>query len=70
MTNNLKIIPLFDRFNLSSFYKKKTHLTLYQVHIYSLTARLSCKTNTRFLFDIFYIFGFLKKNLATCTALG
>ncbi len=47
--------------NQSSFYKKNTHLTLYQLHIYSLTASFSCKTNTRFLFSIFYILVFLKK---------
>ncbi len=48
--------------NLSSFYlKKHKHLTLYQLHTYSLTASFSCKTNTRFLFSIFYILVFLKK---------
>ncbi len=50
--------------------KKHTHLTFYQLHIYSLTASFSCKTNTRFLFYIFYILVFIKKKLPTCTALG
>ncbi len=45
--------------NRSSFYlKKHKHLTLYQLHIYSLTASFSCKTNTRSLFSIFYILVF------------
>ncbi len=55
---------------LSSFYIKNTHLNIYQLHIYSLTASFSC---TKFLFSIFYILLFIKKNkkiLPTCTALG
>ncbi len=52
------------------FKNTHTHLTLYQLHIYSLTASFSCKTNTRFLFSIFYILVFIKKKLPTCTALG
>ncbi len=60
--------------NLSSIYlKKHTHLTLYQLHNYSLTASFSCKTNTKF--SIFYKLVFLtkkynKKNLPTFTALS
>ncbi len=60
--------------------KKNTHLTLYQLHIYSLTASLSWKINTsflfsilstcflkknKFLFSIFYLLVFLKKK-KTC----
>ncbi len=59
---------LYSNFVLSnlSFYLNThththTHLTIYQLHIYSLTASFSCKTNTRFLFSIFYILVFLKK---------
>ncbi len=46
-----------------SFYLKKKlkHLTLYQLHIYSLTASFSCKTNTKY--NVVYILhtSFLKK---------
>ncbi len=49
---------------------KRTHLTLYQLHIYSLTAILSWKTNTSFVFFLVYILVSLKKHLAICTALG
>ncbi len=31
-------------------------LTLYQLHFYSLTASFSCKTNTKFLFSIFFFY--------------
>ncbi len=56
--------------NILFIKKKQTHLTLYQLHIYSLTASFSCKTNTKVLFSIFYILVFFKKKLHTCTALG
>ncbi len=54
LTLALSIIILF----YLCFYFKNTHLTLYQMHIYSLTASFSCKTNSRFIF--FYILVFLK----------
>ncbi len=61
-SNSSSLYSNFILSNLSSFYlKKHTHLTLYQLQIYSLTASFSCKTNTRFLFSIFYILVFLIK---------
>ncbi len=49
----------------SPLYKKttkKTHLTLYQLHIYSLTASFSWKTNTSLLFFLFYLLvSYIKK---------
>ncbi len=47
--------------NLTYFYKKNSHLTLYQLHIYSLTASFSWKTNTKFKLSIFYILVLWKK---------
>ncbi len=60
LTLALSILNLFDLICLF-IKKKKKHLTLYQLHIFSLTARFSCKTNTKFNFSIFYILVFLKK---------
>ncbi len=47
LTLSLSILILFD---LSVFF-----LTLYQLHIYSLTASVSWQTNTSFLFSIFVL---------------
>ncbi len=76
MAKNTSLPSLFDPLtlalsiliilsNLSYFYlKKHTHIwPSNQLHIYSLAASFSCKTNTRFLFSIFYILVFIKKNL-------
>ncbi len=41
--------------------KKQTHLTLYQLHIYSLTASFSCKTNNKCIFFYILYTRFLKK---------
>ncbi len=58
----LSILILFR----SSFYlKKHKHLTLYQLHIYSLTASFSCKTNTKFNVSISVHTSFLKKKKAS-----
>ncbi len=75
LTLALSILILFylSVFFLFKKTHKHTHLTLYQLHFYSLTASFSWKTNSRFLFSIFYLLVFFKKqnkNLATCTALG
>ncbi len=58
LTLALSILILF---NLS---KKNTHTTLYQLHIYSLTASFSWKTNTSFRFSILSTC-FLKKTQKT-----
>ncbi len=42
-------------FDLICLWKKKTHLTLYQLHIYFLTASFSCKTNTKINFSILLV---------------
>ncbi len=55
----LSILVLFNLICL--LFIKKTLLTLYQVHIYSLTASFSCKTNTKFHFSIFDILVFIKR---------
>ncbi len=93
-TKNTSLPSLFDPltlalsililFYLSVFFlfKKHTHLTLYQLHIYSLTASFSWKTNTsflfsilstcffkkntRFIFSIFYLLVFFKKINKNC----
>ncbi len=52
--------------NLYSFYlKKHKHLTLYQLHIYSLTASFSCKTNTVSFFLYFTYSCFKEKRKKT-----
>ncbi len=61
-SNSSTLYSHFIWSNLSSFFFFfYTHLTLYQLHIYSLTASFSCKTNTRLIFSIFYILVFKKK---------
>ncbi len=61
LTLALSILILFY---LSVFFlfkkKKNTHLTLHQLHIYSVTASFSWKTNTSCLF-FYSIYLFLKK---------
>ncbi len=57
----ISILILFDLICLLFIKKKHKHLTLYQLHNYSLTASFSCKTNTKFNFSIFYILVFYKK---------
>ncbi len=53
-SNSCTLYSTFILSNLSSFYKKNPqYLTLYQLHIYSLTASFSCKTNTKYHFSIF-----------------
>ncbi len=52
--NSSTLYSYFIWSNLSSLYLKK-HTNIYQLHIYSLTASFSCKTNTKFLCSIFYI---------------
>ncbi len=72
LTLALSIIIIFYLIGLL-FYKKNTHLTLYQLHMYSLTASFSCKTNTKCLFVYILHTRFLKikkKHLPTCTAFG
>ncbi len=59
LTLALSILLLFY---LIFLFKKHKHLTLYRLHIYSLTASFSCKTNTKFLISKFYILVFLNKN--------
>ncbi len=69
LTLALSIRILFYLICLLFIKEKHTHLTLYRLHIYSLTASFSCKTNTMFLCSIFYILIFKKnkkKNLPTC----
>ncbi len=60
-SNSSTLYFLFDLICLLFYKKKNTHLTLYQLHIYSLTASFSCKTNTKWNFSIFYILVFKKK---------
>ncbi len=66
LTLALSILILFYLIYLLFIKKKHTHLTLYQLHIYSLTASFSCKTNTEFIFFyILYTRFLLKNNLPT-----
>ncbi len=51
LTLALSILILFYR-SVFFLLKKTTHLTLYQLHIYSVTASFSWKTNTSCLFSI------------------
>ncbi len=63
--SNLILFYLMCLFCFILFFNKKktqTCLTLYQLHIYSLTARFSYKTNTVSLFYILYT-RFLKKKI-------
>ncbi len=53
LTLALSIRILFNLICLIFLFKKHKHLTLYQLHIYSLTASFSCKTNTKFLISIY-----------------
>ncbi len=55
LTLALSILILF--YAICLLLLKNTHL----LHIYSLTASFSCKTNTRFIFSIFYILVFFKQ---------
>ncbi len=57
-SNSSTLYSNFILSNRSSFYKKKTQ-TFNPLSI--ATASFSCKTNTKFLFSIFYILVFLKK---------
>ncbi len=66
LTPALSILILFYLSVFFLFWKTHTHLTLYQLHIYSVTASCSWKTNTRFLFSIFYLLVFLKKKKTPC----
>ncbi len=52
LTLALSILILFYLSVFFLFKEKHTHLTLYQLHIYSVTASFSWKTNTSFLFSI------------------
>ncbi len=54
VTRALSILILFYLICLLLF-KEHKHLTLYQLHTYSLAAFLSCKTNTKLNVSIFYI---------------
>ncbi len=59
------VLSILILFYLSVFFLIKntyTHLTLYQLHIYSLTASFSWKTNTSFFF-LFNLLVSLKKTL-------
>ncbi len=47
--------PLLFSVYMADFFFLLKHLTLYKMHIYSLTASFSCKTNTKCHLAIFYI---------------
>ncbi len=65
LTLALSILILFYLSVFFLFKKNHTHLTLYQLHIYSVTASFSWKTNTSFLLSILSTC-FLKKLKTLC----